>query len=152
MWACDRCHRGPDLTPEAWYAQQTAEREAADAHLRATEAAAPDPRDALRDALAARAEANAAVGKLDRAAPVARAALVEAQVRHDRAVEAVEAVDATSAKNMSESFYSGTKPADSARAAAAARGELTAATDALIVAKNARVILDGKIKDARVRE
>jgi hypothetical protein len=59
------------------------DRQAAGAHLAAAAAAEPQPRDRLREALARRAEANAAILKLERALLVARSAQAEAQTRHD---------------------------------------------------------------------
>ena len=147
-WACDRCHRSADLTTEDWHAQETARREAADEHLAAVTAAAPKPRDVLKQALAKLTEARNALAQHERAVPIARSAATEAQARHDRAVEAAEAVNATSAENLAVAFFEGTKPTDPARAAAAARGELAAAVDALVIAKNARTILNSKLKDA----
>jgi hypothetical protein len=52
--------------------------------------AEPQPRDCLHEALARRAEANAAILKLERALLVARSAQAEAQTRHDAATEAAE--------------------------------------------------------------
>jgi hypothetical protein len=148
-WACAGCHRGADLTAEDWHAQQATQRAEVELHQAAAAAAAPKPRDVLREAQARRMEASAALAKLERAVPVARAALSEAQDRHDRAVEAAEAANATSAENLAASFFEGTRPTDPARVAAAARGELAASADALVIAKNARTILDSKLKDAR---
>jgi hypothetical protein len=45
----------------------------------------PQPRDPLREALARRAEANAAILKLEQALLVAGSAQAEAQTRHDAA-------------------------------------------------------------------
>jgi hypothetical protein len=149
VWCCASCGRSEKLTAEEWHAAETTRRKAADAHLRATEAAAPKPRDVLKQALAKQAEAHATVVQLDRAVPIARVAVTEAQARHDRAVEAAEAANATSAEYLAVAFFEGTRPTDPARAAAAARGELAAAVDALVIAKNARTILDSKLKDAQ---
>ena len=82
-WACASCHRPPSLTSEQWHAKWTRDRQAAEAHLAATADAEPQPRDRLHDALARRAEANAAILKLERALLVARSAQAEAQTRHD---------------------------------------------------------------------
>jgi hypothetical protein len=103
----------------------------------------------LREALARRAEANAAILKLERALLVARSAQAEAQTRHDAATEAAEAANGGAAELLAASFFTGTKPNGSAPSPAAARAELAAATDALVVAKKARTILDSKLKDAR---
>ena len=61
--------------------------------LAAAAAAEPQPRDRLHEALARRAEANAAILKLERAPLVARSAQAEAQTRHDAATEAAEAAN-----------------------------------------------------------
>ena len=82
----------------------TRDRQAAEAHLAAAAAAEPQPRDRLREALARRAEANAAILKLERALLVARSAQAEAQTRHDAATEAAEA-----AELLAASFFTGTK-------------------------------------------
>jgi hypothetical protein len=151
-WACSGCHRRADLTQDEWRDKQVADRKAADAHLAAVaaaEAAQPKPRARLAEALAARAEANATIERLERAVPAARSAVTEAQERHDRATAAAEAVNATASENLATAFFEGTKPTDPARAAATARAELAAAVDALITTKNARTIIDSKIKDAR---
>jgi hypothetical protein len=149
-WACSICHAAASLTADQWRAKRAEQDTAQQAATAAAAAAAqPKPRARLAEALAARAEANAAIVKLERALPAARSAATEAQERHDRAVEAAETSNADSAEHLAASFFSGTRPPDAARAAAAARGELAAAVDALIVAKNARTILDGKVKDAR---
>jgi hypothetical protein len=66
-WACASCHRPPSLTSEQWHAKWTRDRQAAEAHLAAAAAAEPQPRDRLHEALARRAEANAAILKLERA-------------------------------------------------------------------------------------
>ena len=124
------------------------DRQASGAHLAAAAAAEPQPRDRLREALARRAEANAAL-KLERALLVARSAQAEAQTRHDAATEAAEAANGGAAELLAASFFTGTKPNGSAPSPAAARAELAAATDALVVAKKARTILDSKLKDAR---
>jgi hypothetical protein len=151
-WACSNCHQRADLTADEWRERQAAERKAADEHLRAADAAAaaaPKPRARLAEALAARAEANATIERLERAVPAARSAVTEAQERHDRATAAAEAVNATASENLATAFFEGTKPTDATPVAAAARGELAAAVDALITTKNARTIIDSKIKDAR---
>ena len=57
VWACAGCHRSADLTAEGG-TPNSQRRQAADAHLRATAAAAPKPRDTLREALARLAEAR----------------------------------------------------------------------------------------------
>jgi hypothetical protein len=149
VWCCDRCHRSPDLTAEEWRAAEADRQQAAEARLRAADAAVVPPRDRLREALAKRAEANAIIERLERAVPAARSAVTEAQERHDRATAAAEAVNATASENLATAFFEGTKPTDATRVAAAARGELAAAVDALITTKNARTIIDSKIKDAR---
>jgi hypothetical protein len=91
IWCCAACHRPATLTAEQWHAEWIRDRQAAEAHLAAAAAAEPKPRDRLREALARRAEANAAILKLERALSVARSAQTEAQTRHDAATEAAEA-------------------------------------------------------------
>jgi hypothetical protein len=66
---------------EQWHAEWTRDRQAAEAHLAAAAAAEPQPR--LHEALARRAEVNAAILKLERALPIARSAQTDAQTRHD---------------------------------------------------------------------
>jgi hypothetical protein len=152
VWACARCHCPASRTADEVRERAAAERKAADEHLRAADAAAaaaPKPRARLAEALAARAEASATIERLERAVPAARSAVTAAQERHDRATEAAEAVNATASENLATAFFEGTKPPDATRVAAATRGELAAAVDALITTKNARTIIDSKIKDAR---
>jgi hypothetical protein len=117
--------------------------------LKVAVAGAPKPRQHLREALAKLADARSVLAKLERAAPAARAAVTAAQERHDAATRAAEATNVNAAEGLAVAFYEGTKLTDPARAAAAARGELAAATDALVVARNARTILDSKLKDAQ---
>ena len=102
--ACDRCHRSPELTSEQWHAQQVAEREAADAHLRATDAAAPDPRAALSEALAGLETAKAGLSKLQAALPAARGALAAAQLKHERASEEAEMATERAAASLLAGF------------------------------------------------
>jgi hypothetical protein len=148
VWCCASCHRSADLTAERWHAQQTAEREAAEAHLMAAAAAAPKPRDVLKQALARLADARAALFKVEAALPAARASLVDAQTRHDAATAAAEQAHATAAEGLATAFFEG-KPSGALPSAATARTELAAAVDALVIAKNARAILDTKLGDAR---
>ena len=58
-------------------------------------------------------------------------------------------MSATSAENLAASFFGGTRPTDPARAAAAARGEMAAAVDAAVAAKNAVVIIRSRIESAQ---
>jgi hypothetical protein len=148
VWACSGCHRLAKLTSEEWHVEWTRQREAAEEHLAAAAAAAPEPRAVLRDRLGALSEARIVLDKLEHAVPVARSAVWEAQVRVDAAEAAAAEANEGAAANLAVALAEGT-PVGPASSAAAARAELANAVDALVVCKNARTILEGKLADAR---
>jgi hypothetical protein len=81
--------------------------------------------------------------------PAARAAVTEAESRKFAAEAAAETANTDAAEAIAASFLTGTKPSRSAPTAATARAELAAAVEAVVIARNAKVILDGKVEKAR---
>ena len=150
-WACASCHRSADLTAEQWYVQQTSERQAADAHLRATAAAAPKPRDSLAEALELCAKLRKELKRFEEALPAARSTLTAAQLRHERAEAEATAIDAKAAEHLANSYLGGRAAGGPAPSPTATRAALTAATDGLAAARAAKALLDEKLSDQRTK-
>ena len=148
IWACSACHRSAALTQEEFHAEQARERAAADARLAAAAGPAPNPRQHVRDQLAGLTEAKNTVLKLEAALAPAKAGVALAQARHDAAVELAESANADAADAAAMACIGG-KPPGPMPSAAAARAELAASVDSLMVAKNAKAILDTKLRDAQ---
>ena len=148
MWACDRCHRSPELTSGQWSAAQTAAREAAAANLAAAAAAAPDPRDTLRDALARLETARKALAATESAQLAARATLAAATLKHERAEAEAAEVDARAASHLADSFLGG-RASGPPPSPAAARAALATAADGLAAARAAKALLVEQLSDRR---
>src|SRR6476646_4444895 len=99
-WGCAGCHCPASRDADEIRERQAEKQAAAQATAEATEAAAPRPRDVLRERLQVLATARSELQKLEAAAPVARSRVWQCQAAAEAAEAAAAEANATAASGL----------------------------------------------------